>query len=418
MMGIWKNLQFPKGLKLFSNQKGIFYLSQLIVEWKGDIPIWKEKENLGLFGSWGEAWDAFLIMLRRQGICKMREGDLLRWADSKFDKGLRVNEIYSSLIEQKLEMVHDCWFGILWKVDVPVKMIIFLWLVMNDKNLTWRNLQRKGWQGPGFCILCGANEEDNKHLFYFCPFVIETSQLLIECLKIQIPQFEGTKDCLQWWMQRGKSLWPIPILFHWHLWCGRNKKIFEGRCVNPADIANKIYIEWASISRMEKSTKDLSKRLIPFQFQYPVGYFDGASQNSLCGCGVWLRISTGCHYKLFWNGGFGTNMKAEIMALWGLMWWASFLGEEHIWIVGDSKVLIDHLNHNAIISLGTLSHWLRRIEILKTAFTGINSQHIYREKNTVADYLSKQGLKDASGKMNYQLFNAQGLQAEGSVPII
>ena len=106
------------------------------------------------------------------------------------------------------------------------------------------------------------------------------------------------------------------------------------------------------------------------------------------------------------------------MALWGLMWWASFLGEEHIWIVGDSKVLIDHLNHNAIINLGPLSHWLRRIEILKSAFTGINYQHIYREKNTVADYLSKQGLKDVSGKMNYQLFNAQGLQAEGSVPII
>ena len=141
MMGIWKNFHFPEGLKLFLNQKGIFYLSQLIVEWKGDIPIWKEKENLGLFGCWSVAWDAFLTMLRRQGICKMREGDFLRWADSKLDKGPRVNEIYSSLIEQKLEMVHDCCFGILWKVDVPIKMVIFLWLVMNDKKLTWRNLQ-------------------------------------------------------------------------------------------------------------------------------------------------------------------------------------------------------------------------------------------------------------------------------------
>ena len=63
-------------------------------------------------------------------------------------------------------------------------MILFLWLVWKDKNLTWRNLQKKGWQGPGMCFLCGKEEEDNLHMFYLCPFALET--LAIVCGKLQI----------------------------------------------------------------------------------------------------------------------------------------------------------------------------------------------------------------------------------------
>ena len=82
---------------------------------------------------------------------------------------------------------------------------------------------------------------------------------------------------MRWWMQRGKSLWPIPILFHWHLWCARNKRIFEERGLSKADIVNKIQLDWASVNQKEKANRDLSKRLAPFQFQYLVGYFDGAA---------------------------------------------------------------------------------------------------------------------------------------------
>ena len=106
------------------------------------------------------------------------------------------------------------------------------------------------------------------------------------------------------------------------------------------------------------------------------------------------------------------------MALWGLMWWTTLLSEDYIWIVGDSKVLIDHLNHKEKINPRYLSHWLCRIENLKFDFAGISFNHIFREKNTVADDLSKQGLKAIYGKIYYQFHNGQGLQAEGSVDII
>lgn len=188
--------------------------------------------------------------------------------------------------------------------------------------------------------------------------------------------------------------------------------------MSPVDVVHNIYRDWNSMKHVEKPVNDLSKRLQPYEFHFPIGYFDGAAQQTNCGCGAWILLSPGCQYKLFWNGGSGTNMKAEVMALWGLLWWASYLCADKIWIVGDSKVLIDHLNHKENINPGTLSHWLRRIDRLRSVFAAISFHHIYREKNVIADGLSKQGLNANFGKVYYQLHNEHGLEVEGSVPII
>ena len=155
----------------------------------------------------------------------------------------------------------------------------------NDKKLTWRNLKRRGWHGLGLCLLCGTHDKDNMHLFYSCLYAKATLQILCDCLNLQVPLFGYTEECLHWWLQRGKCRWPIPILFHWHIWCGRTKRIFEGRFLSPAEIVNFIYKDWVSIKHVKKPIKYLSKRIFPFEFQYPIGYFDGAAQHSICGCG-------------------------------------------------------------------------------------------------------------------------------------
>ena len=72
---------------------------------------------------------------------------------------------------------------------------------------------------------------------------------------------------------------------------------------------------------------------------------------------------------------------------------------------------------NAHISPGSLTHWLYRIEDLKKVFSSVSFHHIYREKNQIADDLSKQGLMAKQGVIFYQFHN-EGLQAEGSISII
>lgn len=141
----------------------------------------------------------------------------------------------------------------------------------------------------------------------------------------------------------------------------------------------------------------------------------GSAQNPNCGCGAWLRISPTCHYKLYWYGGSGTNTRAEVIALWGLMWFTNHLRYDRIFIYGDSKVLIDHLLRKATINQNCMSSWLNRIDFQRKKFSSISFRHIYRERNSQADCLSKNGLQGRFGEINYEFIDEEGRGAKGSV---
>lgn len=230
-------------------------------------------------------------------------------------------------------------------------------------------------------------------MFYLCPYAINTLAFVCDKLKICSLVYHSNEACLSWWLQRGETVRPIPILFHWNIWVTRNRKIFEGTLRNPSITAFQIIFSWEQLKPISKPSANLSKRLTPRAICYPLGYFDGTSHHSICGCGAWLLVSPDCHYKIFWNGGVGTNTKAEVLALWGLLWFANHLYMDKIWIIGDSKVLIDHMNHKDVINLGSMVHSLEKINLLKSTFSEISFHHVYREKNDIADRLSKKMLK-------------------------
>lgn len=54
---------------------------------------------------------------------------------------------------------------IIWKIKIPMKMIIFLWLINRKAILKWENLRKRGWKGPSRCILCRLEEETIEHIF-------------------------------------------------------------------------------------------------------------------------------------------------------------------------------------------------------------------------------------------------------------
>lgn len=182
----------------------------------------------------------------------------------------------------------------------------------------------------------------------------------------------------------------------------------------PERICTQILEDLENLKISEKPPLDLSIRNHPHEINYPPGFFDGAAQNQRFGCSAWLLI-TPCHYKIYWFGGIGTNMMAKALALWGLMWFANHLCIDRISIYGDSKVLIDHLNKESSINQTILPTWMNRIEILRKKFSSITFSHTFREKNSQADRLSKMGLKSRFGEMHYELFEAKGRGAKGSL---
>ena len=184
---------------------------------------------------------------------------------------------------------------------------------------------KRGKIGPGVCCLCMKGGDDNDHLFYGCSFAKNVLRELGCYFNISFPVFENTMEFILWGKKKYKNYGVLPALFHWFIWLNRNKVIFYGVPGCFEGTTNSIISLWSKLKTGDKPPMDLSKRLRPFEIHYPAGFFDEASQHLVCGCGAWLLISPHYHYKIHQSGGRGSNTRAEILALWGLFWFASQL---------------------------------------------------------------------------------------------
>lgn len=124
---------------------------------------------------------------------------------------------------------------------------------------------------------------------------------------------------------------------------------------------------------------------------FPRAHFDGAARDGTCACVVFIALSNNLHFSIFWNGGKGTNNKAEAMALHGLLILCSFMDIGPINVYGDSKIIIDHVNGKLKISNDNLSGWLNRIASLWKSAT-FPIVHTKQNQNVHANALSKKGM--------------------------
>jgi len=121
----------------------------------------------------------------------------------------------------------------------------------------------------------------------------------------------------------------------------------------------------------------------------PIGFFDRATVNDNCGVGIYMKLSAHHSFKAHFAGGKCNNMKAEILGLWGFLFFAQRLPIRNLMVVGDSKVTIDWINDCSNMDLIYLHSWKEQIKCIKASFEGIHFMHIHKEFNTVAYQLSK-----------------------------
>ena len=55
----------------------------------------------------------------------------------------------------------------LWKIKIPLKVKVFLWLLHRGVILTKDNLAKRNWNGSKLCSCC-QNDETISHLFFNC----------------------------------------------------------------------------------------------------------------------------------------------------------------------------------------------------------------------------------------------------------
>ncbi|RVW53495.1 Mitochondrial Rho GTPase 1 [Vitis vinifera] len=89
----------------------------------------------------------------------------------------------------------------IWMDKVPTKVSFFAWEAAWGKIFTLDKLQRRGWQFPNRCYLCGCEEENANHILLHCT-VVKT----IWEITLVISEFNGCSQSRNRIVFRGGSL--------------------------------------------------------------------------------------------------------------------------------------------------------------------------------------------------------------------
>jgi hypothetical protein len=99
---------------------------------------------------------------------------------------------------------------------------------VENKILTWDNLQKKGWEGPNICHLCSRDSETVLHLLVNCNFTQQVWQKIKSGLNIK-SAWEGNNlfICFDSWIKKERNFITLPSLVCWFIWLERNKTILK-----------------------------------------------------------------------------------------------------------------------------------------------------------------------------------------------
>jgi hypothetical protein len=115
----------------------------------------------------------------------------------------------------------------IWKLHVPPRIQIFLWLLSNNKLLTRDNLNKRRKVDDLSCLFCNEQESCN-HLFFGCV----VAKYLWEMVSSIFNKCIGTdfESVASWWISENTNsvlnMFSTAVL--WTLWSTRNECVFRG----------------------------------------------------------------------------------------------------------------------------------------------------------------------------------------------
>jgi hypothetical protein len=107
----------------------------------------------------------------------------------------------------------------LWKLKIPLKVQIFLWLYTRDGLIT-RDLRHRRMGTPThFCHLCGMHNDSSIHIFSTC---VITDYVWRKVCRESIPMWENLWSSFL----RAKKPYLPMVAILWSVWRARNESLF------------------------------------------------------------------------------------------------------------------------------------------------------------------------------------------------
>ena len=199
------------------------------------------------------------LLIRLRDVKLSSEEDGVIWKVGGHGK-YGVKEAYNGLV-----VINACDFphrGV-WVNKVPTKVAFFAWEAAWGKILTLDRLQKRGWQFPNRCFLCGCEEERVNHILLHCTVVRALWDIVFALVGVHWVFPEMVKEALFSWRgpfvgKKRKKIWnSIPLCIFWTVWKERNRLAFKGGVLNIQKLKNSFVCtlwSWARVYIGEESS--------------------------------------------------------------------------------------------------------------------------------------------------------------------
>jgi len=380
---------------------GIVSLNQLVVPRQEGMWFqrWRRADSLGLLDREKAFVEVYIRNLVLSNLMLTEEEDSLVWEEDP-NGNYSPKAGYTLLSSEEEQRAQVWWWKSLWKLSCPAKTKLFMWCVLENKAPTWDNLQKRSLQGPGWCVLCKRAQESISHLFLSCSYSVDVWK---ECSNLvgSPCQWSGVSIGAaweDWWrrttIQKHKYL---PLLVIWGIWLARNKAIFNDKPSLPEITAVQSVGLFKSLPEHLRAAKQRRVLDVEIDRSRPWAFFDGASQNNMCGGGAVLYLSDSHSFTISMGLGEGSNNFAELLSLKLLLLFALEKGCSDITCFGDSLNVINWIKQTQDCRNLRLGNLLADIQLIILRFDNFACRHVYRENNEEADRASKEGLQKALG---------------------
>jgi hypothetical protein len=273
ILGMGKDSILSEDLVVSLNQKNVYYLYQASRDLcPGTIcSIWLDSEDLGLAGDLALEWEMFRRALIDSGVQLLDRPDVLKWTGGDYSGQLTVKNVYNAIATKQWIKTIGGWRKKLWLWDCPQKIKLFVWLVVENKILTWENLQLRGHIGPGLCHLCKSNWETANHLFVNCPFTISVWDRIKAAQSLSSGWNGATvAECFKNWNDQNLSYPSLPAFICWYIWIERNYSIFESG--NPS-IQKVVHKSLGAVGGSRKKVKEQITRALVGVYTWSKNYW-------------------------------------------------------------------------------------------------------------------------------------------------
>jgi len=405
----------PAGLIRNLNNRGIKYLAQIGDPQRSNIftQAWVTDRQWHLPEDWSAPWQGYIQALTETHIKLQEEEDELIWAPAK--SGSYTPKLgYLKLIEAKKPDILKSWWRDVWQLQAQPRARLLMWSIIADKLPTGVTLRKRAFSGPSWCVLCKKEEESTPHLFLHCEVTKDIWHQITQALNIntvwQGVDIPSAWD--QWWSAvSSEKARNLPPVVSWFIWNKRNAIIFEDYRVNWQHLPPSICAAFIEIPFEHKTKNPRNIQPENINKEMPWAYFDGAAPLQGCGGGIVFHLTDSHYYHLRLGIGTGSNNYAELITLRHLLYFALTKHCRQMQIFGDSKIVIDWANNKTLCHAYSLKHILEEIVFLKTHFEQITISHIYRERNALADRLSKEAANHPIGDWQIEEYTPEGMHS-------